>query len=237
MEPQWFRVYQAVKKAILVGELLPGSQVPPEFDLSEQYSVSRNTVRRAYLALSQEGLIRSVNGRGSFVMQTGLTYEVDATSRFRDVLDRQGVQSAIRMLESQEVPADEEMAHILRVETGHPLLRVTALILGDEVPFILTVRHIRADLVEDLDRKLKETDSLTQIVRHEGLGQLRRVSTTVAARLPTERESALLQCPANAPVLLVHSTGRIDNGLLLECQRAAMNSQLIRLSFQSEHDR
>ena len=73
MEPQWFRVYQSVKKAILVGELPPGSKVPPEFDLSEEYGVSRNTVRRAYLALSQEGLIRSVNGRGSFVMQTGLT--------------------------------------------------------------------------------------------------------------------------------------------------------------------
>jgi DNA-binding GntR family transcriptional regulator len=237
MEPHWFRVYQAVKKAILVGELLPGSQVPPEFDLSERHGVSRNTVRRAYLALSQEGLIRSVNGRGSFVMQTGLTYEVDATSRFRDVLDRQGVRSAMATVESLEVAAEADIAHILSVEIGHPLLRVTALILGDEVPFILTVRHIRADLVENLDRKLKETNSLTQIALNEGLGQLRRVSTTVAARLPTEREAGLLRCPANAPVLLVHSTGRIDNGLLLECQKAAMNSQLIRLSFQSERDR
>lgn len=234
MEPQWFRVYQSVKKAILVGELPPGSKVPPEFDLSEEYGVSRNTVRRAYLALSQEGLIRSVNGRGSFVMQTGLTYEVDATSRFRDVLDQQGVRSAIRMVESREVPADDEMARILRIESGHPLLRVTALILGDEVPFILTVRHIRADLVEDLGRKLKDTNSLTQIVRREGLGELRRVSTTVAARLPNESEAALLQCPSHAPVLLVHSTGRIDNGLLMECQKAAMNSQLVRLSFRSE---
>lgn len=236
IEPQWVRVYQAVKKDILVGELQPGSKVPPEFELSEHYGVSRNTVRRAYLALSQEGLIRSINGRGSFVMQTGLTYEVDATSRFRDVLDRQGVRSAFRVLESQEVKADEEVAKILHVEIGHPLLRVTALILGDEVPFILTVRHIRADLVEDLDRKLKESASLTQIARREGLGQLRRVSTTVEARLPTEQQAGLLQCPANAPVLLVQSTGRIDNGLLLECQRAAMNSQLIRLSFQSERD-
>ncbi|WP_252193024.1 GntR family transcriptional regulator [Rhizobium sp. CSW-27] len=233
MEPQWFRVYQAVKKAILVGELQAGSKVPPEFDLSEEYGVSRNTVRRAYLALSQEGLIRSVNGRGSFVMQRGMTYEVEATSRFRDVLDRQGVRSAVRILESEYTEADEDIARILKVKTGHPLLRATDLILGDEVPFILTVRHIRADLIDDLERKLKEANSLTLVARREGLGQLRRVSTTVEARLPTEREASLLQSPANAPVLLVHSTGGIDNGILLECQKAVMNSQRIRLSFRS----
>ncbi|WP_377299470.1 GntR family transcriptional regulator [Rhizobium sp. SGZ-381] len=233
MEPQWFRVYEAVKKAILVGELQAGGKVPPEFDLSEEYGVSRNTVRRAYLALSQEGLIRSVNGRGSFVMQRGMTYEVEATSRFRDVLDRQGVRSTVKLLDSEYTKADEEIARILKVEPGHPLLRATDLILGDDVPFILTIRHIRADLIEDLERKLKEANSLTLVARREGLGQLRRVSTTVEARLPTEREASLLQSPANAPVLLVHSAGGIDNGVLLECQKAVMNSQRIRLSFRS----
>ncbi len=112
-------------------------------------------------------------------------------------------------------------------------MRVTDLILGDEVPFILTVRHIRADLIEDLEGKMKEANSLTLVARREGLGQLRRVSTTVEAGLPTDREASLLQSPANAPVLVVHSKGGIDNGLLLECQRAVMNSQRIRLSFQS----
>lgn len=236
MEPQWFKVYQTIRRAIMVGELAPGSQLPGEFEISEAQGVSRNTVRRAFLALSQEGLIRSVNGRGSFVMQTGFNYEVDAKSRFRDVLDRQGVRSSIRMIESQPVAADEETSAILRVESGHPLLRVTALILGDDIPFILTVRHIRADLVDDLEEKLKATASLTDVVRTEGLGQLRRISTTVVAGMPSEREAALLQSPLNAPILIVLSTGGVDNGEFMECQRAVMNSQRVRLSFRSDSD-
>lgn len=233
MAAQWFRVYDALRKAILVGELRPGSQLPPEFELSAAHNVSRNTVRRAYLALSQDGLIRSINGRGSFVMQTGITYEVDATSRFRDVLDRQGVQSSMRVLDQAMVPADAELAATLGIELHSALLRVTGLIMGDDLPFILTIRHIRADLVEDLPAKLAETVSLTQIARNEGLGQLRRVSTTVSARLPTETEAELLQSPANAPIMVVGSTGQIDSGQLLECQNAVMNGQLVRLSFRN----
>jgi|GEM_PF-1259560 GntR family phosphonate transport system transcriptional regulator/GntR family transcriptional regulator len=234
MTAQWFRVYDTLRKAIMVGELRPGSQLPPEFDLSAAHNVSRNTVRRAYLALSQEGLIRSINGRGSFVMQTGFNYEIDATSRFRDVLDRQGVRSSMRVIEYRAVAADEPIASALGVAVGHPLLRVTALILGDDSPFILTVRHIRADLVEDLEQKLTAADSLTKVLQSEGLGQLRRVSTTVGARLPTEQEADLLACPANAPILEVASSGRVDNGQMVECQNAVMNSQRVRLSFRSD---
>ena len=219
MAAQWFRVYDALRKAIIVGELRPGSQLPPEFELSASHNVSRNTVRRAYLALSQDGLIRSINGRGSFVMPTGITYEVDATSRFRDVLDGQGVRSSMQVLDYTMVSADTELAANLAIAPEMPLLRVTALITGNDMPFILTVRHIRADLVDNLQARLAETDSLTRIVRNEGLGQLRRAE--------------LLQSPANAPILVVASTGRIDNGQLLECQNAVMNGQLVRLSFRN----
>lgn len=234
MAAQWSRVYDTLRTAIETGQLRPGSQLPPEFELSAAHNVSRNTVRRAYLALSQDGLIRSVNGRGSFVMHTGITYEVDATSRFRDVLDRQGVKSSMRVLEQTMVSANPAVAAILDIAPDTPLLRVTALIMGEDIPFILTLRHIRADLVDDLAAKLAETDSLTRVARNEGLGQLRRVSTTVSARQPTEREAELLESPANAPILVVASTGRVDSGQLLECQNAVMNSQRVRLSFRND---
>lgn len=235
VEAQWVRVYDYLRKAIEAGELAPGAQLPPEFEVSASQGVSRNTVRRAYLALSQDGLIRSINGRGSFVMQTGMTYEIDATSRFRDVLDRQGVQSGMRTLSTEPVQANGEIAAILGVKPGHDLLRVTALILGDDCPFILTVRHIRADLVDQLDAKLRAAGSLTVVAHNEGLGQLHRLSTTIGARLPTEFEAQHLQCPANAPVLTMLSANAVAEDALLECQHAVMNSQLLRLSFRSSN--
>jgi DNA-binding GntR family transcriptional regulator len=234
MKPQWETLYDQLRDAITTGELKSGERLPTEFEVSAHHGVSRNTVRRAFLALSQDGLIRGVNGRGSFVTYTGMTYEIDATSRFRDVLTRQGLRERLEAVDTEAIEADAETAQALGVAEGDPILRYTGLILGDEIPFILTVRHIRTDLVDDLEAKMARTRSLTKVLHDEGLGQLKRVFTTVGARMPTEKEAALLQSPANAPILDVVSAGRIKDGPIIEWQKAVMNSRLIRLSFRAE---
>ena len=42
-------------------------RIPSEMDLAEMYQVSRITIRRALARLSDEGLIVTVLGRGTFV--------------------------------------------------------------------------------------------------------------------------------------------------------------------------
>ncbi|WP_084718783.1 GntR family transcriptional regulator [Streptacidiphilus carbonis] len=52
---------------LLVADLSPGAQLPPQERLAKDYDVSRDTVQRALRELRQEGLIRSKQGSGSFV--------------------------------------------------------------------------------------------------------------------------------------------------------------------------
>jgi len=61
------------------GELKPGSPLPTELEFTKVLGVARNTVRRAMRTLEHEGLIRRIQGRGTFVhkeamqrLQTGL---------------------------------------------------------------------------------------------------------------------------------------------------------------------
>ncbi len=233
MKSQWEALYESLRADIELGTLAPGERLPTEHQLASRAGVSRNTVRRAYLALSQDGAIRSINGHGSYVMRTGVTYEIEAGSRFRDVLEQQGVTSASRLVESYVAPADAELANRLFIKVGEPVLSHTAIITGDGIPFILTTRYFPADLVDDFQQKLLQTGSFTEILRKAALGELRRKSTTVGARLADEREAALLVCPKNSPVLDVVASGALTGGRIVEWQQAVMNGRLIRLSFQS----
>ena len=52
---------------ILAGRLAPGQAIPSEHRLAEALGVARMTVRHAMVSLEQEGLIRRVQGKGSFV--------------------------------------------------------------------------------------------------------------------------------------------------------------------------
>jgi GntR family transcriptional repressor for pyruvate dehydrogenase complex len=51
------------------GELKSGDKLPPERKLATMFSVSRNTVREAIKALSENGLLESRQGAGTFVKE------------------------------------------------------------------------------------------------------------------------------------------------------------------------
>lgn len=231
MRSQWEVLYDDLKRRIGDGVYQPGHRMPTEHELSAVNGVSRNTVRRAYLALSQDGLIRIVNGRGSYVMQNGIVYEIDAVSKFRDVLEGQGVSCQTKLVDCTVVNANPEIAEKLELIVGAKVLRDTSIILGDAVPFMVATRYFPLELMTDFRRRFAQSGSFTTLLAEEELGVLKRAYTTIGARLPTNEEASLLQSPSNAPLLDVTALGRLSDGQAVEWQHVVMNSQLIRLSF------
>jgi GntR family transcriptional regulator, transcriptional repressor for pyruvate dehydrogenase complex len=61
------QIVQQIEESILKGELTPGSQLPAERELAEQFGVSRTAVREAIKALQEKGLVDAFPGRGTFV--------------------------------------------------------------------------------------------------------------------------------------------------------------------------
>jgi len=60
-----------IKKAIRSGLLLDGDQLPPERELSETYSASRSTIRKALDELERSGMVQRKVGSGTFVRYSG----------------------------------------------------------------------------------------------------------------------------------------------------------------------
>lgn len=63
------RLQGAIRAQVLDGTLGPGMALAPERSLQEQLGVSRATVRQAIKSLVGEGMLRSVVGAGTFVME------------------------------------------------------------------------------------------------------------------------------------------------------------------------
>jgi len=80
------RVYAALKKDIITGELMPG-QAFTENDLAHCYTASRTPVREAAVRLQAEELVRIVANRGYFVTQLTIPpqalSELERTACFR----------------------------------------------------------------------------------------------------------------------------------------------------------
>ncbi len=72
-------------RAMLVGEVVsgrlrPGDVLPPEPVIAEQMNLARSTVRQALAQLEQNGLVRRIRGKGTFIHE-------DAHMRLRSGLD------------------------------------------------------------------------------------------------------------------------------------------------------
>ena len=65
--PLRHQLANVLRSQILTGEWAPGSRLPTEDALARRYRVSRLTVRAAKAHLEEEGLIRSVQGSGSYL--------------------------------------------------------------------------------------------------------------------------------------------------------------------------
>lgn len=63
---KYFDLMEDLRKQILSGEIKPGEKLPSENQLSAQYEVSRQTVRKALQMLQNEGYIYAEHGRGTF---------------------------------------------------------------------------------------------------------------------------------------------------------------------------
>ena len=66
-QPLYLQIADELEEQIKSGDLTPGSQLPTEDDLRDQYRASRNTVRDAIKRLVGQGLVETRPGQGTFV--------------------------------------------------------------------------------------------------------------------------------------------------------------------------
>lgn len=66
--PLHVRLRNALQAQILDGTLRPGEALPPERTMQDQLGISRSTVRQAFKSLVDAGLLKSVVGSGTFVL-------------------------------------------------------------------------------------------------------------------------------------------------------------------------
>lgn len=67
--PLYIQLKNQIMQAIKDGILKVGHKMPTERELSEKLKVSRNTVSTAYSELEQDGVLKSYQGRGTFVAE------------------------------------------------------------------------------------------------------------------------------------------------------------------------
>ncbi len=194
-------------------ELAPGDMLPSERELTEQFGVSRTTVRLALAELESLGMVQRRHGKGSFVLDVASSAaNLSQAYSFTDHMRSIGRVPETTVLEFAEMEADEHLARCVGVSVGDALFKVKRLRSADGVPMMVERSYLPARVFPGLSFELLSRKPLYEIMEEDYRQKIRFADEEFYASVVRSNDAGLLKIGEGAPVLdLVRTTYNVRN--------------------------
>ena len=179
--PAYVQLAGILRNRISSGIYQPGSRLPAEAALARDFGLSAMTARQAVGVLVEDGLVKRVQGSGTFVQRVGVVASNFGLGALRDIfMDKENLD--VRILKATIESAAGEPGRALEADSDDPLVVVERLILHNRQPFTIQVGYARFDPESPIVETMLDTDMLTGLFFENGpscflKGELRLLPT------------------------------------------------------------
>lgn len=195
--PLYRQLMQRLRSEITGGVYPVHSRIPSEQELCESYSVSRVTVRKALAELTREGLLRRMQGKGTFVCAPRISQQLRDVNSFHEACRVQGSTPGTRVISAQMIRADEETCRSLQL-TGGDAVEIVRLRMADDAPVMLETNRFPAEYRWLLEEKLD--GSLYRLLEARGTEPARGIHE-ISLCYATPAQARLLEVNAGDALL------------------------------------
>ena len=196
-------LYQQIKDAILLkianGEWRAGEMIPSENQLAEALKLSRMTINRPLRELANEGWLKRVHGKGTFVAEPPRRAHLLELVSIADEIAEQGKEHSARILKQETIDASEDIAERFQMRTGSRLFHVQIVHSQDGIPIQFEDRLVNPHVVPHfLDIDFRTTTPADYLISQLRPDELEHV---VQAIVPTELMVRELDIQSSEPCL------------------------------------
>jgi GntR family transcriptional regulator, phosphonate transport system regulatory protein len=228
----WRQIAERMEKEILEGVRRPGERLPTEIALAEAFGVNRHTLRRAMVALSEKGLIRTEQGRGTFVQENVIDYRVRRRTRFSENLGAERREAGGRLLSIREMPAEPAVAKALGIRPGTPVTVIERLGEADGKPVNVASHYFPKSRFPGIGEAYAASGSISRALAACGIPDYARKVTRVTARTARAADARLLAQAPNRPILMTEAVNVDEAGCPVEYSVARWASDRVQLIFE-----
>jgi len=224
--PLYYQIESILREKIVSGKLAEGEQLPTESELSQEYGVSRITVRQALASLVEEGLLEKRQGRGTFVSKRETVKGTMRLTGFIEDLMAMGIATRVKVLDIDTVPASKAEASQLQVGVGTPVRQVKRLRYVKTTPFSYIINYLPLDVGEQLSPSDFASGSLLKRLEERCHIELGEAIQVINASLADGYVASLLATNVGAPLLSIERTVYSKTGRPVEYVRTLYRSDL-----------
>lgn len=186
------------------GRWAPGEMIPSELELSDQFHVSRTTVRQAIGDLVSSGYLVRQQGKGTFVARRHQTMASSRLYGFAEELRMMGRAVTVNVHSIKLAPCPETVANRLGVKS-EPVIHVSRTAHCENQCMFHESSYIVPPVQLTSEELLTRTDLFDQIYAFlERYGvKIGLARQMVSAELATEEDACMLQVQQGQPVLVM----------------------------------
>lgn len=212
---------QQVREALtqFVETARPGLLLPSERVLAEQLGLARMTVRGIVEDLENEGLIRRVPGRGTFVQERRLLYS-DIFRSFSEDMRLRGMEPGDREFTVRRRVATGVVAERLEIEKGDPIVYLERIRTADGSPMALERTNLPAARFPGVEGILREGVSLYEVLARSYGVRLESAEQRISIAQLTPVEAEKLEVDAFSPAFLIERRALDNMGNIAEFGRS-----------------
>jgi GntR family transcriptional regulator len=213
--PLYHKVYLLLKQRLVAGKYVHDMPMPGENALAAEFGVSRLTIRRSLEALEAEGLIQRRQGSGTFAMPPAANGHAADIDTLMDHLGQMGMQTQVRLLDLQTLPAGAQVAEKLALAPGALVDKSIRVRSYDKLPFSYLTTHVPHEIGQHIPRKLLASRPLLAIFRDLGI-EVADAEQAMSATLAEPASAQALDVPVGSALLSLHRLVRDANGRPVE---------------------
>lgn len=222
-KPMYRQIADALREKISAGELKPGDALPTESSLQEAFNVSRVTVRQALKLLTEEQLVESIQGSGTYVKEERVNYDIYQLTGFYEKLADRNVDTHSEVSIFEVLKADAKLAEKLNLSHDDKVWHVKRVRFIKQKPVNLEETWMPLALFPDLTWEVMENSKYHYVEQIKKL-VIDRSEQELVPIMPSEEAIAALSLDPAKPILEKVSRGFLKDGRVFEYSRNVFNT-------------
>jgi len=223
--PLYHQIFLQLRDEILSGQRGYGSPIATEKELSQTYSVSRITARRALAELAHNNFVARKRRVGTTVIYRSPAKPIEANiEQAVDSLLELGRTTKVKVLALQKEPASPWVAEAMHLSPGEQVIRAVRVRYLNNEPLGYVISYVPATLSAHITRRGLERQPILKLIKTAGY-RIGKATQTIAAiladpllcrSLKVEPRSAILRITRSVfdsgekPILLTVAHYRSD---------------------------
>lgn len=229
--PIYYQLEEEIRNLIKTEQLDPGELLPSEREYAEKYDISRMTVRQAINNLASEGLLFRQKGKGTFVAEKKFEQTLQGLTSFSEDMRARGLTPSSKILNFQEVEANEYIAGKLNLELKESVFEINRIRMANDAPVAVETIYTPKKVVGNMTQEDFNPSFYEYVEGDLGL-KIGRGDQAIESALANDFEMKYLEIENGVPVLLMARLTYLENETPFEYVKSAYRADKYKFKLQ-----